>query len=210
VGEPVTLTNYRIYRSFPSSWEKMDWHVDNKFEHYDKVTNTFTTELALHDKGIIMIMYLSDVEDGGFQIVEGSHRWSIKENRETWNNRENDFADKIVTFNNRKKGTTILYDYRCIHRAQPYKGGKIRTSLFGQFSPSFMPVGEPILLNARDLGELNGQQKRVLKFGKIPSSENWPVGEIGEILEDTGMKTVSSFLFLQAKKIVKFLGFRRK
>ena len=211
VGEPVHLSNFRIYRTFPSRYERMAWHVDNKFEDYDEKSGTFTTHLALHDKGIIMIMYLSDVEDGGFQIVEGSHLWSFKEPKETWDDREKDFSDKIVTFNNRPKGTTIIYDYRCVHRAKPYQGTRqIRTSLFGQFSPSFMPVGEPILLNARDIDQLNDLQKRVLKVGEIPSSENWPIGEPGEVIEDLGLKAIRSLLFVQAKKAAKRLGIRKK
>ena len=206
VGDDVHLSNYRIYRAFPSNYEKMNWHVDNKTDSYDEASNRFVTKMVLDDKGVIMIVYLSDVEDGGFQIVEGSHLWSIEEERERWNHKEKYFRDRVVTFNKRKKGTVILYDYRSIHRAKPYRNGKTRTSLFGQYSSSRMPVGEPILLCARDLSNLSDLQKRVLNFGQIPSGENWPIGSIWEMIEEIGVKeSVKSFLVSQAKKAAKML-----
>ena len=30
----------------------------------------------IHTKGLIFIVYLSDVQDGEFQYIEGSHAWS--------------------------------------------------------------------------------------------------------------------------------------
>ena len=209
VGDQVHLSNYRIYRTFPSRIEKMHWHVDNKIDIYDETKNTIVHQMR-PEKGIIMIMYLSDVEDGGFQIVEGSHHWSIKEDKESWNDREQNFKDKIVTFNNRKMGTVILYDYRCIHRAKPYQGGKVRTSLFGQYSPGSLPTGEPIFLNTKDIAGLDEVAQRVLNFGKTPSCENWPLGDPGEIVEDLGWSAITSFLKTKAKKAVKKLGFYRR
>src|SRR5207253_10276614 len=120
----VHLSNYRIYRTFPSSYERMHWHIDNKTDTYDYEKEQFETSVVEQDMGIILILYLSDVEDGGFQVVEKSHRWRL--DRESWDNQEEEFADKVVTFNNRKRGTAILYDYRCIHRAKPYRSGAVR------------------------------------------------------------------------------------
>lgn len=196
----VHLSNYRIYRTLPSRVQKMNWHLDNKTDEYDAEHDRFVTKVVSMDKGIIMIMYLSDVEDGGFQIVEGSHRWDVQEERETFDDMEKEFQSKIVTFNNRPKGTLLVYDYRCIHRAKPYSGGKIRTSLFGQYSPSWMPTGEPVILNAADIADLNDRQKRVLNFGKKPTTENWPVGKKEEVISEIGVQSVFKYL---AKKILK-------
>jgi hypothetical protein len=184
VGDEVHLTNYRIYRTFPSPVRKMHWHVDNKVDVFDVASNQFITTMDPEDKGVILILYLSDVEDGGFQFVEGSHRWSYLHNRESWNDMELEFADHIVTFNDREKGTAIIYDTRGIHRAKPFTGGKIRTSLFGQYSSSRMPTGEPVILNARDLVGLSELQMRVLNFGHKPTTHHWPVGEPLNIVED--------------------------
>jgi len=204
VHEEVHLSNYRIYRSFPSSYERMKWHVDNKTDVYDEAKNRFINKVALHDKGIIMIVYLSNVEDGGLQIVSGSHQWSFKEDKENWDDRVNQFREQIVTFNNRRRGTVILYDYRCIHRAQPFRKGNPRTSLFGQYSPSFMPVGEPILLCTRDLDGLSDMQKRILNFNQTPSGENWPIGSVGDLVHEIGLpQTATSLMISIFKKLAK-------
>ena len=164
----------------------MQWHVDNKVDTYDYANDCFVTQIVEQDMGIILILYLSDVEDGGLQIVAKSHDWAYT--HETWDDKESDFADQIVTLNNRKKNTAIIYDYRCIHRAKPYTGGRIRTSLFGQYSPSRMPTGEPVILCARDLSDLTPTQQRVLNFGKNPTTENWPIGAPAEIIDALGLK----------------------
>lgn len=191
---PVHLSNYRIYRAFPTTAVKMHWHVDNKVDRYDAATGRFSIEVVAEDKGLILILYLSDVESGGLQIVESSHTWSYKEDRESWDDRQAGFADKVVTFNNRPSGTAILYDYRCIHRAQPYRGGRIRTSLFGQYSPEWMPAGEPVYLNARDIGDMTDLQRRVLNFGQAPTTANWPIGTPGELFSFGEWVSMGAFL----------------
>ena len=172
------LSNYRIYKSVPDKNEVMHWHTDNKTDKY--VDGKFVTETVSNDKGIICISYLSDVADGGFQIVKGSHKWAFE--KESWNDSEDDFKEDIVTFNNLKAGFTVIYDYRCIHRAKPYSDGEDRMSMFGQYSPKMMPVGEPILLSSEHLNDLTDQQKRILNFGKKPSTENWPIGDPEEVV----------------------------
>jgi hypothetical protein len=187
VGDEVHLTNYRIYRALPSTTRQGRWHVDNKVDTYDPVTNRFLTTVIPEDKGIILIAYLSDVEDGGFQVVAGSHLWSHRHGRENWDDEEDGFRDHIVTFNERPRGTGIVYDTRAVHRAKPYSAGKVRTSLFGQYSSSKMPGGEPVILNARDLVDLSPLQMRVLAFGLEPKMHAYPVGEPQAILEDLGL-----------------------
>jgi len=197
-GTKVHLSNYRIYRTFPSNTITMQWHVDNKIDTYDAKSGRFITQMVHQDKGLILILYLSDVADGGLQLVAGSHQWSTTESRESWDDRADAFGDKVVTFNDRPKGTAILYDYRAIHRAKPYTGGVIRTSLFAQYSPSWMPTGEPILLNARDIADLSDTQKRVLNFGRAPSTENWPIGDPAELVEALDIASLQNRISLQA------------
>lgn len=72
----------------------------------------------------------------------------------------------IWTANGISAGTAILYDYRLIHRASPVKNKyHKRLSLFGQFSSSNMPTGEPIALLAEDLKNISQKQASVLNFG---------------------------------------------
>ena len=191
-NDQVHLSNYRIYSTYPSDDFKMWWHLDNKIDTYDFNNRCFVQKVVPDDKGLIFIMYLSDVEDGGVQLVKGSHKWSRDYECEGFDHMEEDFKQEIVTFNNCPKGTFVAYDYATIHRAKPYKGGKVRTSMFGQLSPSRMPSGEPILLNVRDLPSLTDKQKQVLNFGNEPSTLNWPIGKIDEFNnkeESAGIRT---------------------
>ena len=174
----VHLSNYRIYSTYPSEDFKMWWHLDNKIDTYDFEKKTFIQQVVPDDKGLIFLMYLTDVVDGGVQLVKGSQKWSRKHNQESFDHMEDEFMDDIVTFNNCPKGTFVVYDYATIHRAKPYNGGQVRTSMFGQLSPSRMPAGEPILLNVRDISKLSEKQKQVLNFGKNPTTLNWPIGDI--------------------------------
>ena len=178
----VHLSNYRIYSTYPSEDFKMWWHLDNKIDTYDFEKKTFIQQVVPDDKGLIFLMYLTDVVDGGVQLVKGSHKWSRKHDQESFDHMEDEFMDDIVTFNNCPKGTFVVYDYATIHRAKPYNGGQVRTSMFGQLSPSRMPAGEPILLNVRDLNHLTKKQKQVLNFGNEPTTLNWPIGTLEEFL----------------------------
>jgi hypothetical protein len=174
----VHLSNYRIYSTYPSEDFKMWWHLDNKIDTYDFEKKAFIQQLVPDDKGLIFLMYLSNVVDGGVQLVRKSHKWSKNHNQESFDHMEDEFKDQVVTFNNCPKGTFVVYDYATIHRAKPYNGGQVRTSMFGQLSPSRMPTGEPILLNVRDISELSEKQKQILSFGKKPTTLNWPIGDI--------------------------------
>ncbi len=181
-NDKVHLSNYRIYSTYPSDDFKMWWHLDNKIDTYDFDNKCFIQKVVPEDKGLIFLMYLSDVEDGGVQLVKGSHKWSRDYDCEGFDHMEEDFKNEIVTFNDRPKGTFVAYDYATIHRAKPYNGGQVRTSMFGQLSPSRMPAGEPILLNVRDLNHLTKKQKQVLNFGNEPTTLNWPIGTLEEFL----------------------------
>jgi hypothetical protein len=201
----VHLSNYRIYKTLPSKEFSMWWHVDNKIDKYNYDTNTFDVDVVSADRGLIIIMYLVDVEEGGVQLVKGSHKWSRKHfGKESFDDMETSFKENIITFNNRPKGTLIAYDYATIHRATPYYKGKSRMSLFGQYSPTWMPNGEPIILDARDIANLSTQQKRILNFGKTSSTENWPIAnpvesldirEINDLVQKQPTTTLAKELF---------------
>ena len=190
-GGDVHLSNYRIYKTLPSKDFSMWWHVDNKIDTFNYKNNTFDVEVVAEDKGLIVIMYLVDVEDGGVQLVKGSHKWSRKYvDKESFDDMESDFKENVVSFNNKPKGTLIAYDYATIHRATPYLKGPTRMSLFGQYSPEWMPVGEPIILHSRDLDDLSQKQKKVLNFGKSSSTENWPIASPVETLSNADIQQV--------------------
>ena len=205
-GDKVHISNYRIYSSNSKVSKKMDWHTDNKIDYYDPDGN-FITKTIKEDKGIIMISYLSDVIDGGTQIIEGSHKWAGE--KEYWDpiEIENNYKDKIVTFNNRPSGTTIIYDYRCIHRAKPYQSKlkEDRISAFCQYSRSSLPVGEPILLSTEYVEQLTDLQKRLLNFNHKPSTLNWPIGKPWELFQNNWLFSKKKD---QLKQFIKKLIFK--
>jgi len=189
--DKVHLSNYRIYKTLPSQDFKMWWHVDNKTDVYDYERKHFVPKIITQDKGIIIIMYMVDVKDGGVQVVKGSHKWSRNhEGKESFDDMEKEFEKDIVTYNDKPRGTLLAYDYATIHRAKPYQGGQVRMSLFGQYSPSWMPTGEPILLHARDLDGLTEKQKQVLSFGRESTTENWPIAQPHEAMDSDDIDTI--------------------
>jgi hypothetical protein len=167
VEEPVQLQDYRIYQNFAG--HRLVWHVDNK------QTLANLESRMLSNKGLIVIIYLEDVNHGPFQIVRGSHHWAWKENKEVWEADVERFRDDIVTFNNKQAGTAIIYDFRAIHRAKPFEQGGARTALFAQYSGVQWPAGEPIILESGALKNLTEKQMQVLRFGRPATAPTWPV-----------------------------------
>ena len=184
IKEPIHLSYFRVYESYPSPSEVMHWHIDNKVDYFDHTTENFNTRMIHGERGLSFVLYLSDVEKGGFELARGSHKWSeLNEGwkKETWDDVADTFKDEVVSLNGMPKGTLVLFDFRLIHRAQPFRYGAVRSTLLGQYFPDRLPDGEPVILNTRDLEGLTAVQKRVLGFGKPPTSENWPIGSKSEI-----------------------------
>jgi ectoine hydroxylase-related dioxygenase (phytanoyl-CoA dioxygenase family) len=167
-GQDVQLQDYRIYQNNPGL--NMAWHVDNKLTMHDGSSK------MVESKGLILIVYLEDVKAGPFQFVEGSHAWAWKENKEVWDEEVEKNKDlKVVTFDRLPRGTAILYDFRGIHRAQPFLDGPPRTSLFAQYSGLEWPAGEPIFLESGTLKNLTAKEMQVLRFGRPPAAKTWPI-----------------------------------
>ena len=167
IGSDVHLQDYRIYQNLEG--DEMPWHVDNK-QTLDDLSSHM-----LQNKGLIAIVYLEDVDHGPFEFVRLSHHWAWKENIESWNERQGEFRKDVVTFNHQPAGTLILYDFRGIHRAQPFSKGSPRTAMFAQYAGVEWPTGEPIILDSSMLGNLSSKDARVLRLGRKASSPTWPI-----------------------------------
>jgi ectoine hydroxylase-related dioxygenase (phytanoyl-CoA dioxygenase family) len=166
-GKPVHLSDYRIYQNLEGN--HMPWHVDNKQTMPDH------TQTMLDYKGLIALVYLDDVDHGPFQLVRGSHLWASAFNKEMWDDVVEKYSKDIVSFNNQKAGTLILYDTRGIHRAEPFQKGTPRTALLAQYADFDKPAGEPIFINTEHLSGLSERSVQVLRFGKKASSPTWPI-----------------------------------
>jgi ectoine hydroxylase-related dioxygenase (phytanoyl-CoA dioxygenase family) len=167
VGSPVHLQDYRIYQNLKGC--RMHWHVDNK------QTNLDLSSTLLTNNGLIAIVYLDAVDHGAFEIIEGSHRWAYQANVEDWDAVIDNYKNQIVTFNNLPAGTLILYDFRSIHRAQPFREGSPRTALFAQYAGIDWPAGEPIYVDPGMLVELSDRDRRILRFGRRATAPTWPI-----------------------------------
>ena len=65
MGSSFRLTGSRYYETYGK--HHMQWHTDNK-----------TDKVFINNPGLIFICYISDVMDGQFQYIKGSHLWSNK------------------------------------------------------------------------------------------------------------------------------------
>lgn len=124
--------------------------------------------------GLGFIFYMCDVDDGAFEILEGSQTW----NEDTKGSKEND--DKLLATEKVRrfpmpKGSYVIYNGRLIHRARPMeKPGKPRQSFHFQVNRG-PKVGEPIYVNIGWLGDLSPKGRRILGYGIPPQkSRNWP------------------------------------
>lgn len=170
------VSNHRIYENLATLrfiGRPMHWHKDNKIDFLDN-NQIHCTKVIESDKGLILIMYLDDVETGGTQFALNSHYYM--NNIESFSSKDVS-SFEIFTANNLHRGIGILYDYRIIHRAQPVHDIRHRRlSLFSQMSPRNMPKGEPIAINTDVLFALNNRQKSFLNFSDgFSSSPNWPL-----------------------------------
>ena len=166
VGTDVHLQDYRIYQNLEGC--NMAWHVDNKQTLED------LSSRMLGNKGLIAVVYLEDVNHGALEFVRSSHDWAWKANLENWNERFEEFREDVVTLN-QPAGTLIFYDFRGIHRAQPFPKGSPRTAMFAQYAGVDWPTGEPIILDSSMLRNLSPKDASVLRLGREASSPTWPI-----------------------------------
>ena len=83
----------RNYENFGG--QVMQWHTDNRFYDKEKKGETHTTS-----PGLIFLAYISDVEDGEFQYIRGSHVWSgeYKHHDFTQEYIQNNYKEDVVGF----------------------------------------------------------------------------------------------------------------
>jgi hypothetical protein len=153
IGPEYRLKALRYYETF--GHHHMQWHTDNK-----------TDRGFAQIPGIIFIVYISDVEDGEFQYVRGSHKWSGEKAYNDYSDAfvEENFAKDVLSFKGRA-GTLIIYDTYGIHRAKPVEDPDfVRKSLFWQIDRE-IDQAEPILINPEFLPEMDAGKLRYLGFG---------------------------------------------
>ena len=171
-GNQFRLKALRYYENFGK--QQMMWHTDNRLYEKNNKGETHTTS-----PGIIFLAYISDVDDGEFQYIKGSHIWSGKN---THHDYSKDFINKkyendIVGFKG-KKGTILIYNSWGVHRAKPSKEKDfVRKTLFFQVEKD-IEHSEPILLNSEFISEVDETIKMYLGFGKKATNKTYPATDI--------------------------------
>ena len=162
LGNSFRLKALRYYETYGGT--HMQWHSDNK-----------TDKTYAHIPGLIFIFYVSDVENGQFQYIEGSHNWSVKKGYSDYSDDfiNKNYKDKIKNFK-LPKGSLIIYNTYGIHRAKPvFKKNFTRRSVFFQVD-SETENSEPIILNTKFVTEMNDKIKMFLGFGKPSNYVAYP------------------------------------
>jgi ectoine hydroxylase-related dioxygenase (phytanoyl-CoA dioxygenase family) len=169
----------RYYETFPN--HNMHWHTDNKigkiFQDID---------------GLIFIIYLTDVEEGEFQYINKSHKFSAENKINNFTDREIEqkYNDDIISFKG-KKGSIVIYNTKGIHRAKKIQANSkfIRKSLFFQIDSNFESA-EPMLIDTSFVKTRDQKILNYLGLGHPTNNKIYPN---------------SSILTLPAKKIINLL-----
>jgi hypothetical protein len=163
LGNSFRLKALRYYETYGG--HHMRWHTDNKNDKEQVDT-----------AGLIFIFYVSDVSDGQFQYIEGSHSWSGKKAYSEYSDEfvDKNYRDKVIDFKF-PSGSLIIYNTYGIHRAKPVSNNKfIRKSVFFQID-SDLENAEPVILNTKFVTHIDSQISMILGFGKPANYEAFPI-----------------------------------
>ena len=162
IGPEYALTEAKGWRSLPTKRDFHGWHGD---AWYDQ-----TSVKEIH-REIKLAMYLTDVRSGAFNFIKGSHR---KQHPRLVKNDEVRLMSKPEIFElTGPAGTAFLFDTSGIHR-QGVPMLEPRQAIFYNYHDPMVPLQEedvvayryhPLLLNAAFLGNLSGEDQRILGFG---------------------------------------------
>ena len=187
------LKALRYYETYGK--HKMQWHSDNKTDHR-----------FAQIPGLIFIFYISDVEEGQFQYIEGSHLWSGKKGHNNYSDEfiEQNYRDKVKDFKF-PSGSLIIYNTYGIHRAKPVlKNNFVRKSVFFQVD-SEVENSEPIILNAKFIKNVDDNLKMFFGFGKKSDYGVFPKTSINSLSFNKVTKLFFKYLaykFLNNLKII--------
>ncbi len=184
----------------------MTWHADNVDNHGNVHEND----------GLIFIIYVNDVFDGEFQLIQDTN---LKENH---NERllnyssdkfvEKNFKDKIISFKG-NAGSIIIYDTWHLHRAKPIKNRSfIRKSIFMQIDKS-MRNSEKIVLTPDFISKDQTRDQDLmtyLGFGEksdfpsapIASYKNLPVSDLMILVNKSFVAVIKSLIKKTLGKIL--------
>ena len=203
LGDKFRLKALRYYENFGG--QVMQWHTDTRY--YDGLLKD---GIKTNIPGLIFIAYMSDVEDGEFQYIKGSHKWSSED---VHNDYSQDFVNKnykndIVSFK-KPRGSILIYASAGVHRAKPSKDKNLaRKTLFFQVDAE-LERSEPILVKTEFINKLDDKIKMYLGFGKKTGMELYPNTSLDTLpINKRVFSEISKWLL--GRLANKFPGFIRK
>jgi len=191
LGSDYRLKAHRYYETY--SGHHMQWHTDNKRD------NEF-----VQVSGVIVIAYISDVEDGEFQFVRGSQNWSGEKGYSDYTDQfvEQNCHNDILSFKG-PKGTLIIYDTYGIHRAKPVKKRNfVRKSIHFDVNGG-MEASEPLLINPEYFDNLDERTKRYLGFGQSSGLKLYPQTDLSTMPSTKHREILWYFVDRLGKKIAR-------
>ena len=189
-GNNFRLKAMRYYETY--SGHIMPWHSDNK-----------TEQEILDTKGLIFIFYVSDVFDGEFQYISGSHNWSLAKG-------VNEFSDEYINQNYSEdiksfklpKGSIIIYNTYGIHRAKPIKNKNyVRKSIFTQIDNN-LSNGETIIVNTSLINVEKNWVKEFLGFGLKQTYQAFPKTNMNTLPINVQLSILLKIIFNLPKNLI--------
>ena len=162
LGEDYELSEAKGWRSQPTRRDFHGWHGD---AWYDQ-----TSAQKIH-REVKLAMYLTDVSSGAFNFIKGSH--GKQHPRQVKNHEVKHFASSQFVELTGRAGTAFLFDTSGVHR-QGVPMLEPRQAIFYNYHDPRVPLQpedvsyyryHPLLLIAAFLGELSGEDQRILGFG---------------------------------------------
>ncbi len=188
LGDAFRLKAMRYYETYGK--HRMQWHTDNK-----------TARGKVPVPGLIFIAYLADVEDGEFQYVLRSHKWS---GATPYSDYTEDYISSLppedIVSVRAPKGTVVIYNTYGIHRARPVERTSfVRKSLFFQIDAD-MSSAEPLLLNPAYIRNADDRMLRYLGFGLPTETEVFPSTDLSTLPVDRLGGAIGWRLAVQARR----------
>jgi hypothetical protein len=191
LGNNFRLKALRYYETM--SGHNMKWHTDNKVKKEKK-----------NIPGLIFIIYISDVNEGEFQYIEGSHKSSGIDKYSEYNEKfvNEKYIDLIKTFT-MPKGSLIIYDSYGIHRAKPFKNSNfVRKSIFFQVD-SDIENSEKIIVNTNFLKDVTDDIKMYLGFGRQSDYFVYPDTNLNRLpISKNNIKTIISWFLYRTLRFI--------
>lgn len=203
LGEEIRLKSFRYYENFAGG--KMPWHTDNRINLPDTGKGK-----NIEKEGLIFLAYISDVEEGEFQYIKGSHKWSTKNKHNDYSEEEveKNFKNDIVGFK-KPKGSILIYSTYGVHRAKPFSNKNfIRKNILFRVDAD-TEYAEPVIIRTEFLNYIDDKIKSYLGFGKKSGQETWPKTGLDTMpLNKKTFKPISRWF--AARLVDKLPGFFRR